>query len=169
MNMDVKRFSHDDPETDVTACCPDWSTDDMVLLDINTHPDEGEFATIYCPHCEMWQFVDVVHEGNPEPRRLTVDEVLKILPEGWTLVSEEHFKRVVDQKNRNHTEMLEKQIEIRYRAGVMVEVAAMLAGCGGYDHKTKNEVILRAIETLLQYRNPDTMFTRNMNAGDIPF
>jgi len=101
--------------------------------------------------------------------KLTVDEVLARMPDGWTLVSEEYFKRVVNQKNENHAAMLQKQIEIGYRASIMVDVAAMLAGAGSYDHKTKNEVILRAIETLLQYRNPDTIFTKNMDMNDIPF
>jgi len=111
------------------------------------------------------QAVDEIIASEP----LEVSEIVARMPAGWTLVSEEHFDRVVKQKNENHTAMLEKQIEIRYRASIMVDVAAMLAGAGSYDHKTKNEVILRAIGILLQYRNPDTVFTKNMDTGDIPF
>lgn len=57
--------------------------------------------------------------------------------------------------------------ELAYRCQVMRDIARLLAECGGYDHKTKNEVLLRAIGMLLTYDNPVTEFTRNM--GEIPF
>jgi len=45
----------------------------------------------------------------------------------------------------------------------------VLAEAGEYDHKAKNEAILRAIAILLQYSNPVTEFTRNMDDSNIPF
>lgn len=59
--------------------------------------------------------------------------------------------------------------ELAYRCQVMQEVCGILAESGGYDHKSKNEAILRAIAILLQHSNPVTEFTRAMNMDDIPF
>lgn len=109
--------------------------------------------------------VDKIIASEP----LTVDEMLDRMPEGWTLVSEEHFNRVVEQKNKNYDDMRAAQIELAYRCSIMVDVADMLSHAGSDDHRSKNEVILRAIATLLTYRNAKTQFTRNMDADDIPF
>lgn len=59
--------------------------------------------------------------------------------------------------------------ELAYRCQIMRDIARLLAECGGCDHRTKNEVILRVVAMLLTYDNPVTEFTRNMDNGDIPF
>jgi len=53
------RFADDNPGSDVVACCPDWNTDDFVLYSIYKFLEGGEFAHIWCPHCEATQHVDL--------------------------------------------------------------------------------------------------------------
>lgn len=59
--------------------------------------------------------------------------------------------------------------ELRYRGECMVDMAKLLAEAGSYDHKGKNEILLRVIGMLLMYANHTTLFTRNMHQDDIPF
>jgi len=101
--------------------------------------------------------------------QLTVEEIVDLLPDGWTLITEEYFSSLGEARKHSDEKVLELNRELAYRSQVMLDVCDMLSGCGSDDHKTKNETILRAINTLMQYRNPRTMFTRCMDNGDIPF
>lgn len=57
----------------------------------------------------------------------------------------------------------------RYRCDALTDIAKLLAEAGGYDRRTKNEVLLRVIGMLLMHANCNKLFTRNIGPDDIPF
>jgi len=81
------------------------------------------------------------------------------------MIAEAYRERAVSFEAQ--TRQLER--EMKYRCDAIVDIANMLAECGSYDHKGKNECILRAIAGLLGYRNPGTLFSRNLDTDGIPW
>jgi len=105
-----------------------------------------------------------------------VNEVIEAeaIPAGYMIVSVAHFDSIVKRMHeaqdrvRDLEERTDGMRELEHRCLVMRDVAEALAGIGDYDHKGKNEVLLRAIKLLLQYGKPNQYFVaRDMD--NVPF
>ena len=130
-----------------------------------------------CNHLDLSPVSFFKLEDKQQTAVEAVNELIEAeaIPAGYMIVSVAHFDSVVKQMReaQDMVRELEKQVvtrqELAYRCDMMRGVAENLAGAGGYDHKGKNEIILRCIGLLLQYSNPATQFTRDRDDDNIPF
>lgn len=189
-----ERFSHDNPCTDVVACCPDWSTNDFILFGIHEYLDRGEYAMIYCPHCDGYQHVDlpveawsIERERNMkfqseveavneaiEREKMTIDEIVERIPAGWTIVSDEHFNGICDARDQAQIRLALFDKKFSNWRGLLLDVIARIGDCGGQTHREKDAALLVAVSQLSKMvswldidRWRDTESPTDMD--DIPF
>lgn len=162
------RFSNDNPGTDVVACCPDWKTDDFILMSIHEFLEGGEYAMIICPHCDGFQFVDlpvdawsIERERNMkfqtereaaneaiEAEKLTIDEIVARIPEGWMIVSDEHFNGICKAKEtaQKRLALFDKKFA-NWRA-LLLSAIGTIGDCGGKTHRNKDASLLEVVGLL---------------------
>ena len=136
-----ERFADDNPGSEVAACCPDWNTNDFVLTGIWEFLEGGEFAHIWCPHCETSQHVDLPVSawtieaernrawGRETPMRQAVTEAVnedesdRVIRELKDQIYNKDFaieqlRAVVLKQNEKNVELSERLIYIVERAKI---------------------------------------------------
>ena len=100
---------------------------------------------------------------------LTVNEMTARMPEGWTLVSEEHFNRVVKIKNDNFAQYNKLRGRLSNMRLTLISAAMLLGEQGGATHKDKDEGILQAIAKILRCARECDEAHEDSYTDDIPF
>lgn len=146
------------PRFEVVACCRDWAFDDFIQDTIHDYIEGGKSISVYCPHCQTWQFVDLFERAFEAQtvdeiiadERLSVDEIVDRMPPGWTLVSEPHFDRVVAEKNKNRDELVKMEKRHENWRLTLLSAAMKIGNAGGLTHREKDEELLKAIGMILR-------------------
>jgi len=137
-------------------------------------PGRDAFKRIICDYrpiagrpCEVSEREAVNEAISNEP--LTVAEMLGRMPKGWTLVSDEHFDKVVKIKNENHEKVMKLEKRMSNWRLTLLTAAMDLGGGAGQTHRDKDEIVLKSIQRILRVASecdpenePDTL-------DDIPF
>lgn len=183
------RFAFENPGTEPIACCPEWSTDDYILWGIYEFLEGGEYAVMFCPHCETVRHIelpvsawtiekerDMKFQSEREAvddiiaeEKLTVKEIVERMPEGWTLVSEEHFNQVVKIKNDNFEAYNKLRARMSNMRLALLTAAMRLGEQGGATHRDKDEATLRVIAQILRCARECDEAHEDGYTDDIPF
>jgi len=131
------RFADDNPGSDIVACCPDWNTDDFVLTGIWEFLEGGEFAHIWCPHCETSQHVDLpasawtieaertLARGRMTPMQAAVNEAAEedfwLKEFGELNATIEAKQAVIEQLRAVVLMQNEKNVDLSERIGYLVD------------------------------------------------
>jgi len=101
--------------------------------------------------------------------KMTIDEVVARMPDGWILVSKEHWDSVLSRKadaEKQYRTLLHRNSNRAWRL-----LAAMidLGRCGGMSHAEKDKVLLNIISVLGEVYQGLTGLNEARDMDDIPF
>lgn len=101
--------------------------------------------------------------------KLTVDEIVRRMPEGWTIIAEKHFNMVVKQKNDNQAQITKLEKIMKNRRLSLLDAAMRLAGYAGMTHRDKDEQVLMAMHKILSVALVLDDLSEGGDIDEIPF
>lgn len=100
--------------------------------------------------------------------KLTVDEIITRCPDGWRIVSEDHFNGLVKSNSQNADKLRRLEKRMDNQRGILLDAIRRIGMCGGQTHRAKDAILLVVVATLANMLS-GLENTRTGQMDDLPF